>query len=131
MSLLLRIVRWGESEEAPWPSRARFHFERCLRRVPPVGGIVRLPTGSGSGQPSHFPAPAAGGEAQSPAGSRRGKAVSDQAVSIAGGEVPFGARGVTMADYHINVFWSDEDGCYVADIPDLAYCSAFGDTPEK
>jgi predicted RNase H-like HicB family nuclease len=36
-----------------------------------------------------------------------------------------------MADYHINVFWSDEDGCYVADIPDLAYCSAFGSTPEE
>ena len=35
-----------------------------------------------------------------------------------------------MADYHINVFWSDEDGCY-ADIPDLALCSAFGDTPEE
>ena len=35
-----------------------------------------------------------------------------------------------MADYHFNVFWSDEDGCYVADIPDLAFCSAFGDTPE-
>jgi predicted RNase H-like HicB family nuclease len=34
-----------------------------------------------------------------------------------------------MKDYHINIFWSDEDGAYVADIPDLAYCSAFGDTP--
>jgi predicted RNase H-like HicB family nuclease len=36
-----------------------------------------------------------------------------------------------MADYHINVFWSDEDDCYVADIPDLAFCSAFGDSPEE
>ena len=36
-----------------------------------------------------------------------------------------------MTRYHINVFWSDEDGCYVADIPDLRCCSAFGDTPEK
>jgi predicted RNase H-like HicB family nuclease len=36
-----------------------------------------------------------------------------------------------MADYHINVFWSEEDGCYVADIPDLAFCSAFGDSPEE
>jgi predicted RNase H-like HicB family nuclease len=36
-----------------------------------------------------------------------------------------------MADYHINVFCSDENGCYVADIPDLAFCSAFGDTPEE
>ena len=34
-----------------------------------------------------------------------------------------------MKDYHINVFWSDEDNCYVADIPDLEFCSAFGDTP--
>jgi predicted RNase H-like HicB family nuclease len=33
--------------------------------------------------------------------------------------------------YHINVFWSAEDGCYVADIPDLRFCSAFGDTPEE
>ncbi|MBI2848846.1 MAG: type II toxin-antitoxin system HicB family antitoxin [Chloroflexi bacterium] len=36
-----------------------------------------------------------------------------------------------MKDYHINVFYSEEDGCYVADIPDLKYCSAFGDTPEE
>ena len=36
-----------------------------------------------------------------------------------------------MKDYHINVFWSDEDGCYVADIPDLAHCSAFGATPQE
>jgi predicted RNase H-like HicB family nuclease len=36
-----------------------------------------------------------------------------------------------VKDYHINIFWSEEDGCYVADIPDLKYCSAFGDTPEE
>jgi predicted RNase H-like HicB family nuclease len=35
-----------------------------------------------------------------------------------------------MSDHHINIFWSDEDGCYVADIPDLRFCSAFGETPE-
>ncbi|MEX0774452.1 MAG: type II toxin-antitoxin system HicB family antitoxin [Phycisphaeraceae bacterium] len=35
-----------------------------------------------------------------------------------------------MRDYHINVFYSDEDGCWVADIPDLRYCSAFGKSPE-
>ena len=35
-----------------------------------------------------------------------------------------------MKDYHINVFYSDDDGCYVADIPDLKYCSALGKTPE-
>ena len=36
-----------------------------------------------------------------------------------------------MKDYHINVFYSEEDKCYVADIPDLQYCSAVGATPEK
>jgi len=35
-----------------------------------------------------------------------------------------------MKDYHINVFFSEEDECWVADIPDLKYCSAFGDTAE-
>ena len=36
-----------------------------------------------------------------------------------------------MQDYHINVFFSEEDGGYLADIPDLEACSAFGDTPEN
>ncbi len=36
-----------------------------------------------------------------------------------------------MSDYHINIFFSDEDACYVADIPDLDSCSAFGATPEE
>jgi predicted RNase H-like HicB family nuclease len=36
-----------------------------------------------------------------------------------------------MKDYHINVFFNEEDDCYVADIPDLRFCSAFGPTPEK
>ena len=36
-----------------------------------------------------------------------------------------------MKDYLINVFWSDEDDCYVADVPDLVACSAFGDTPQE
>ena len=36
-----------------------------------------------------------------------------------------------MKDYHVNVFYSDEDGGYIADIPDLQYCSAFGGTPTE
>jgi predicted RNase H-like HicB family nuclease len=36
-----------------------------------------------------------------------------------------------MKDYHVNVFYSDEDGGYIADIPDLEFCSAFGDTPHE
>lgn len=33
--------------------------------------------------------------------------------------------------YHINVFWSQRDECWVADVPDLKSCAAFGDTPEE
>lgn len=36
-----------------------------------------------------------------------------------------------MRDYHINVFYSEEDGGWIADIPDLEHCSAFGETPEE
>ena len=30
--------------------------------------------------------------------------------------------------YHINLFWSAEDECWIADVPDLKPCSAHGDT---
>jgi predicted RNase H-like HicB family nuclease len=36
-----------------------------------------------------------------------------------------------MRDYHINIFYSEEDEGYIADIPDLEACSAFGSTPEE
>lgn len=36
-----------------------------------------------------------------------------------------------MKDYHINIFYSVEGGEYIADIPDLKYCSASGRTPEE
>jgi predicted RNase H-like HicB family nuclease len=36
-----------------------------------------------------------------------------------------------VSDYHINIFYSAEDGGYIADIPDLEACSAFGATPEE
>jgi predicted RNase H-like HicB family nuclease len=36
-----------------------------------------------------------------------------------------------LSDYHINIFYSDEDAAYIADIPDLEACSAFGATPEE
>ena len=36
-----------------------------------------------------------------------------------------------MSHYHINIFYSDEDEGFIADIPDLKFCSAFGETPEK
>ena len=36
-----------------------------------------------------------------------------------------------MKDYHINIFYSEDDHSYIADIPDLKYCSASGETPQK
>ena len=39
------------------------------------------------------------------------------------------SRERTMSDYHINIFFSE--GGYIADIPDLEACSAFGATPTE
>ena len=36
-----------------------------------------------------------------------------------------------MKDYHINIFYSEDDEGYIADIPDLDSCSAFGNTPAE
>jgi len=36
-----------------------------------------------------------------------------------------------VSDYHINIFFSDDDGGYIADIPDLQSCSAFGGTAQE
>ena len=36
-----------------------------------------------------------------------------------------------MKPYHINLFWSAADACWVADVPDLRSCSAFGETPAE
>ncbi len=33
--------------------------------------------------------------------------------------------------YEIDIFWSEEDGGYIADVPDLKYCSAWGETYEE
>lgn len=36
-----------------------------------------------------------------------------------------------MKDYHTNIFFSEADEGYIADIPDLPGGSAFGKTPAK
>jgi predicted RNase H-like HicB family nuclease len=36
-----------------------------------------------------------------------------------------------MQDYFISIFYSAEDEGYIADIPDLRFCLAFGETPEE
>lgn len=37
----------------------------------------------------------------------------------------------TANRYHIDIFWSDQDDCFVATLLDLQHCSAFGDTPQE
>ena len=36
-----------------------------------------------------------------------------------------------MKDYHIDICYNEEAGGYIADIPDLESCSAFGNTPDE
>ena len=36
-----------------------------------------------------------------------------------------------MHQYHINVFYSKFDDGFIADVPDLIDCSAFGKTPDE
>ncbi len=36
-----------------------------------------------------------------------------------------------VAGYYVNLFYSSEDGGFIADVPDLRACSAFGATPEE
>ena len=36
-----------------------------------------------------------------------------------------------MIRYPIEVYWSEEDGCWVADVPDLVFCSAHGPSPRE
>ena len=36
-----------------------------------------------------------------------------------------------MKDYHINIFYSDEDEGYIAEVPDLFSCTAFGNSPQE
>jgi len=36
-----------------------------------------------------------------------------------------------MLKYYINIFYSEDDEGYIATVPDLKGCSAFGETPEE
>jgi predicted RNase H-like HicB family nuclease len=35
------------------------------------------------------------------------------------------------ATYRIQVSWSDEDNAWIADVPELSYCTAHGPTPHE
>ncbi|MGO8876383.1 MAG: type II toxin-antitoxin system HicB family antitoxin [Acidimicrobiales bacterium] len=36
-----------------------------------------------------------------------------------------------MTTYPIEVYWSEEDGVWIADVPDLPFCTAHGPTPHE
>jgi predicted RNase H-like HicB family nuclease len=36
-----------------------------------------------------------------------------------------------MTAYPIDVHWSDEDDAWIADVPDLPFCTAHGPTPHE
>jgi predicted RNase H-like HicB family nuclease len=38
---------------------------------------------------------------------------------------------MTMHRYHINLYWSEEDACWIADVPDLWPCTAHGSNPAQ
>lgn len=38
---------------------------------------------------------------------------------------------MTAPHYHINLFWSAEDACWIADVPDLRFCTTHGETPDQ
>jgi predicted RNase H-like HicB family nuclease len=41
------------------------------------------------------------------------------------------AGGHLSTAYRIEVHWSVEDGAWIADVPDLPYCTAHGPTPHE
>jgi predicted RNase H-like HicB family nuclease len=46
------------------------------------------------------------------------------------GKGDYAVRG-QVHKYEIDIFWSDEDRCFIACVPDLGNCAAWGDTYEE
>jgi predicted RNase H-like HicB family nuclease len=82
-------------------------------------------------EPSRLRPPGRSRAPQSAGSARAGEAVPDPPVPPPGRALRSEPGGRTLSDYHINVFYSEEDGGYIADIPDLETCSAFGASPEE
>lgn len=40
-------------------------------------------------------------------------------------------NNIEVPKYPIEIFYSEEDECYIANVPDIKYCSAHGETPEE
>jgi predicted RNase H-like HicB family nuclease len=63
---------------------------------------------------------------------RFGEYASVAKIEAAAPEAPQPSRGLrSMPKYHIDVFWSDEDERWVANVPDVESCTAVGQTPQE
>src|SRR5947209_5608301 len=106
--------------------------QRSIQRCPAPARGPRLRAGPSPRQSPHLPAPSDRPADQPPSPRRRGQALpTPPTVGPHGALRSWFEGGGAMTDYHINVFWSDEDQSWVADVPDLAKCSALGDTPQE
>ncbi len=38
---------------------------------------------------------------------------------------------MNIPHYHINIFWDEDESCYVAEMPDLKHCTGQGDSPQE
>src|SRR6266545_4766728 len=125
-------VAWARgSEAAACAGRSRRSCERLVLRHATTRRGLRLRVAADEREPPRL-RPRGRPRAPQPAGGRRsGEAVPDSPVPSAGRALRSELGGRAVSDYHINVFYSDEDGGYVADIPDLEACSAFGASPEE
>jgi hypothetical protein len=45
--------------------------------------------------------------------------------------IQFPVGALNLYKYHINAFYSKDDRGFIADVPDLKYCSALGGTQEE
>ena len=62
----------------------------------------------------------------------RREALSSPTGRLVGSTLQFGVgEGPMMQSYPIEVFWNDEDQIWIADVPDLPFCSGHGPTPHE
>jgi predicted RNase H-like HicB family nuclease len=47
-----------------------------------------------------------------------------------GGRIEIGWENGPVNKYEIIIYWSDQDGAFIADVPELPGCSAHGDSQE-
>ena len=96
-----------------------------------IGAGFRIPVVAHQRQSPYLHASAHSRTRQSAGRARAGQAISGSTIHETGGTIQPAIGRRRMKDYHINIFYSEEDRGDIADIPDLEACSAYGKTPDK